>query len=348
MHRERAVVVGEALGDPQARRVVLVLVVEGPEFHGPQPLHVPRVEVLVAGEFEPPQVALARARRPPARHQHRRVLVLEAASRLGEHVEEDVLAVGELAPDLRLRLDDLLQVLHRLRAVPHAGLALVHQVVFYAADLELVDRRVARHHRRVDERVEVGRAEGARRDFCQRADDRLPRVGEVHCDLVDARALLGERHEGRRAVDHREAALDPVAADTHLAAVDAVGEDDRGGPARVDTPAVLPRLLDTERLAVRSAGGDVLDVLGVLADEIGARRPDRHQHLDLRPAAGRDRHVHLDVVRLRGRERDRVAERVGRRRGSGLCHRGRHLGQHQNGRREREDASQHAAYCNRG
>ena len=99
MDEQVAVIGREALGDPQAPRVVLGLVGEGAEIDWPEPLDVPEVEELVARQAEPLEIALARARLPPGRHEHRGRQVLETAGRFGDQVHEHEAVVRRVAPE---------------------------------------------------------------------------------------------------------------------------------------------------------------------------------------------------------------------------------------------------------
>ena len=139
-----------------------------------------------------------------------------------------------------------------------------------------------------------------------------------------ARRAADQRDERRRAVEHREAGLDPVVAHRHLAAVDAIVTRDRRRAAGVDAPAVLADLTTARRRRAGAARHDVLDVPLVFADQIRTRRPDRHEQFDLRLPAGRIGRLDFDVVGLRRREAQRVANRLGAcaRGGRGLAERG--------------------------
>ena len=135
-HQQRAVVVGEPFSHPQALRVVLGLVVERAEFHRPQALDVPVVEVLVADEVQPVHVGAAGARGEAARHGEERVLVLEAAAGLGHHVQEEVVGIVERPHRGPAGLDDLLHVGGGAVGVEERRIALEHQVVRLAVDVE--------------------------------------------------------------------------------------------------------------------------------------------------------------------------------------------------------------------
>ena len=82
----------------------------------------------------------------------------------------------------------------------------------------------------------------------------------------------------------------------------------------VRAPPVVTRqrfFADFTMVVVAAAGAarhDILDVALVFAHQVGARRPDRHEQLDLRLSAGRIRGFDLDVVRLRRGEAERVAD----------------------------------------
>ena len=110
---------------------------------------------------------------------------------------------------------------------------------------------------------------------------------------MGAGTVGGEAQERRRPVEEREVALDVVAADSHLVAVDAVGDHDDLGARAVDAPAILAGLHHLALAARLVLGPDVLDVPLVLAHEIRAGRPDGHEELHLRLPLGR--HAGFDV-----------------------------------------------------
>ena len=81
----------------------------------------------MAGKLQPGEICAARSRRPAVGHQHRRVLVLEAAARFRDHVEEDVAVVRQQSPQPAIFLDDRFEVFRRAGAVEHATLADIDQ-----------------------------------------------------------------------------------------------------------------------------------------------------------------------------------------------------------------------------
>jgi hypothetical protein len=69
--------------------------------------------------------------------------VLEAAARLRDHVEEQVLVVGQETPHLPVLLHEMLEILGRAGAVERVGRGSVHEVVLLAVDGELVNVGIA-------------------------------------------------------------------------------------------------------------------------------------------------------------------------------------------------------------
>ena len=244
--------------------------------------------------------------------------MLEPAAGFGQQVQEQILVVGQAAPHAAVLADHRLEILGGAGAVEHPALALVHEVVLLVVDREFVDRGVAEHDRRIGQRVEVGRAIAMRpAGHLGQAGQRLGPLGRrADHHLVRARRAIGQRHEGRGAVDQREARLDPVGAHRHLAPVDAVLHRDARGAAGGDAPTVLLGLLHRQGPAVGPGRGHGFDVPRVLPDHVGARRPHRHHQLGHRLPAGRHRGRDLRVMRVRRREAEGVANRF---RGLGEC-----------------------------
>ena len=316
VHGEVGVIGGQPFDDPQALGMDLGLVVERPERDGSQPFPVPGVEQLVADEAEPAQVRRPRRRRPAAGHEQRRVAVLQAAPRLGDQVEEFVAPVGHQPPHAVQFAGDALHVLRRLRPVPDPRFADVDELVGHVGHRERVDHGVAGDDRRIDQGVEVGGAPGVAGAAGVRGQPGrgvVPGRRQLEEHVVGAGAVVvGQGEEGRRAVQHREVGLDPVRAHRHLAPVDPVRDHDGVGAPGGRPPPVLPRLLDPQPFAVLGAGGDFLDVPGVLADQVRPRRPHRHHQLDFRPPAGRDPGLDGDVVGVRRVEPQRVGDGLAR------------------------------------
>ena len=179
---------------------------------------------------------------------------------------------------------------------------------------EVVHGGIADDDRRVDEGVVVGCAVAmlAAAQLGQRGDRSLPARGRRDDHFVRPRRHVGERDEGRRAVQQREAVFDPVGAHRHLAAVDAILHGNRRRAAGGDAPVILLRLVDVERAAVRPGRGDRLDVPRVLANEVRPGRPDGHHQIDVRAPAGGNGRGHLDVMSLWRWKTQRVANRLGR------------------------------------
>ena len=213
-----------------------------------------------------------------------------------------------------------------------------------AGDVEAAHHRVAEHDRAVDQGVEVLGAVGVRLsgDWQQRRRRALPGRRQLHPHLVRPRRPIGQRDEGGRAVQHREAGLDPVGAHRHLAAVDAVAHGDRAGAAGLDPPAVLRRLHRRQRPAVGRLRAHGLDMPLVLAHQVRPRRPHRHHQIDLRPPArGIDR-LDLEVMGVRGREAEGVANRLGTL--GGRCRPSSETG---TARRTAYGTATHGRYCRR-
>ena len=239
--------------------------------------------------------------------------MLEPASGLDQHVQEEVAVVGEEAPHPVLLARDALDVGGRGRTVPHPSFADVDEGVGGAVHREGVGRRVAGDDGRIDQRVEVRRAVAVRMAVGGRGqggDALAPARGRLDAHVVGARRRVGQREERRRAVQHREVGLHPVRADAHLPAVDPVGHRDPVGAARLDPPAVLARLGHRERPPPEGGGAHRLDVPGVFADQVGAGCPGRHHQLDRGPSVHRQHRLDLGVVRGGRREADRVRDGI--------------------------------------
>ena len=313
----------QPLGDPQALRRRRILVVERAQLDRPQPLHVERVEILVADEREPPRRGRLAPGAGAARGQQGRILVLQPSGPAAEDVEEDVALEGEEAPEPPGLADHLLQVPRRQAAVPRAGVAGIHQDVPAALHRELVDRQGAGDDRRIDQRVIVAGAVVVRAAVGGRIHRgrRPPASGrELETDLVRAAAAVGldGRDERGRAVQDDQVGGHPVLSDRPAIAGEAVRHDDlRRGPLVGDPPTVLPRGFDLKRHAVRGPGREALQLPGVVLDAIEARRPDRHHQLDRRAALGGHHGLDLGDVLLGRREPDRVDDRLGSLRGPG-------------------------------
>ena len=65
---------------------------------------------LMAHQSKPGEVVLPYPGVPAAGHKDGRVLVLETAPRLGDHIEEDVLVVRQEPPHVTVRTDDVLYI----------------------------------------------------------------------------------------------------------------------------------------------------------------------------------------------------------------------------------------------
>ena len=142
MNRDCRVIRCQPFSDPQAPRVDLVLVVERTQLDWAQPFHVPRVKQLVTHQRQPCDVPARVTHLPPARHQHRRVLVFDAAPRLGDEVEKQIPVVREEPPYSTLRLDDSFDIGCGACAVPHTAVADVDEKMRHSGDGEFVDVRV--------------------------------------------------------------------------------------------------------------------------------------------------------------------------------------------------------------
>jgi hypothetical protein len=230
--------------------VCLVLVIERSQLDGPQALAVPRVKIFMARQAEPLQILAARVRIERRVH-HRRIPVLEAVSCRSDDVEEVVPLERQTAPEPRDGVGHHGEIAHGLRAVPHAALPEVHEVVRLAQDAEFIDRRRSGDNGRIDERVVIGGhvAVDARARRHAR-ETSLPGARQHEPDFVRAvRGRFDERDERRRSVDHRQLVVHPVGADAHLVRVHAIAHPDRPGPAGRDPPSVLARLLHRKRRA---------------------------------------------------------------------------------------------------
>ena len=234
------------------------------------------------------------APRPARRDQHRRVLVLEPAAGLRDQIDEHVLLIRQAAHHALILAHDLLDRRRRLRPIPNARLALVHQVVLLARDRELMHRRRTRQDRTIDQLIVVRRAEVVRPHFRHPGVRTVPSLRQLESHFVRTlRALLRQRQERRRSIERGEARLDEVRPHRQLARVHAVLDRDRAFAACLDPPAVLARLLPLARRR------EPLDVTRVLAHQIRSRCPDRHHQLDRLSAAGRHHGRDIDIM-LRG------------------------------------------------
>ncbi len=302
-HEHVVVVRGHPLERPEQGGVVLLRVVERDEALRLHPLDVPEVEVLVRGEGEEVLPAL-RVLQPDARkEQRRRRRVLEpAAAAVGEVDEEQVALEREASEERRLRLDDLLQIRGQplrvgRRVAPHDHL------VRHARRGEGERLVRADLERAVDERVVVGRDERA--VLLGQGGERAPALGRDDLDHVPAvpEPLVVEEH--RRAVEVAVAAVEVAGADGELVRVDPVAEDDLGA-RRVDAEAAL---VDPDDLGGAAVGerGHVLELAGVLADQVAARRPHRERDGE-RPRLGGEAGLDLEQVRVRAGHRDAVVD----------------------------------------
>ena len=218
---------------------------------------------------------------------------------------------GQLAPQLAVRLDDLLQVPCGAFTVEFMDIADLDHEVRAPADVELVHHRTARDDGRIGERVEIGRAVMLGRVGypVERGHRSGPAVRQLDPHLVGATAGIRERHERCRAVQHGEVFVHRVGGDRPFDAVQAVGHDDRGSAARLDTPAVPSRGRDTHRRAAVRACRDRAHASRVVLDPIETRRPGGHHHFDRGPPVGRKGGVDLRHV-CGGLEANRVSDRL--------------------------------------
>ena len=129
--------------------------------------------------------------------------------------------------------------------------------------------------------------------------------------------------ERRCAIEEREGALHPVGADRHLTAVDAIRELNFLRPLSLNAPAILAGFGERQGLAAIAGHHDSFHVTGVFADQVRARRPDRHEDFDVRLTA-RDGEMSFDrdVVGLRIGKAHGVTDGGGLRtkRLCGYCH----------------------------
>src|SRR6185312_5006057 len=150
---ERPVIVSDAFRDPQASRVVLVFVIEGPELDRAQPLDIPDVEEFMRDQMEPSVISAARARRPPAGHYAHRVAVFESATCFDQQIEEGVTRVGQRSEKRAVLSDQRLCVGCGARAIPDAVFSFIREYMKDSVEVKSVKRRVAAKDRRVDERI---------------------------------------------------------------------------------------------------------------------------------------------------------------------------------------------------
>ena len=220
--------------------------------------------------------------------------MLEAAARLGEHVEEHVALVGQAAPEALVpRATILRDVGRRARAVEHARFAFVDEVVRLAADRRTVDRRGCRRgsaSRPACRSRRRGSGAARRRPapgWSRWSSTRPAATSATSCGRVTPRSA-SVRNVGAP-FSSAKPRLDPVGAHRHLAAVDAVGHGDARRALGLDAPAVLLRLRRRRaRRRRRPWPRPASTWRCVLAHQVRARRPHRHHQLDRR-LAGRGR-----------------------------------------------------------
>ena len=171
---------------------------------------------------------------------------------LTERQRELVLLVRQLAPQLAVRLDDLLQVPCGAFTVEFMDIAdLDHEVPRARrrrtgarpdCPRRWANRRACRNRPRGNARARV-------RYPVERGHRSGPAVRQLDPHLVGATAGIRERHERCRAVQHGEVVVHRVGGDRPFDAMQPVGHDDLGSAVRLDTPTVPSRGRDTHRRA---------------------------------------------------------------------------------------------------
>ena len=267
---------------------------------------------LVANQIQPLQVVLTRTCRPAVGHHQRRVRVLQSAARFRNRIQETVVFVRRYAPKLDLRTRDRLHIRRRLRPVPHAALAQIHQAMRHAVDVEIVLRQVARQDRRIQQLVEIlGHIRVVHHR--QRRVRRRPILRQFQPHLMlridQPAARLRSRHKRRRAHENGEIRLHPIRPHRHLAAVQPIRELHLRGAARFDRPAILLALAHRQRRAVGRLGTFRLHFPRVIPHQVRAGRPHRHHQFNYRLTVGLHGRLYLGVVRLRVGKTYRMANR---------------------------------------
>src|SRR5579862_8578807 len=100
-------------------------------------------------------VSLLILHRPPAGHENRAIGMFHPPSAFGQQIEKYVLLVGQTAPQPGLFAYHPREIANRSRPIPKSVLSDVHQRMPLAVDHELINRRIARDNRRIDQSLIV-------------------------------------------------------------------------------------------------------------------------------------------------------------------------------------------------
>ncbi len=314
LQRERAVVLREALGQPQLARHVGPIEVERLEALRPDALHVPAVKELVRDRVEQ---AHASRRDGAAGADDRAVAMLHPVAAGGGQIvgEERVIAglvVGVLAVNRAFLADDLLDVL-RVTVQLRLGTEMVHgEAKRPRSDGEPADGERAHFRRAVHQVLKVRRGERVARRNRGVAEDReafAVQLGRdepapVHpCGLIERHrhgplVEATRPHNRRGHVDVRVRRVD-----REIRAVDAIAVHlvFHGGAAAVAArvPAVRIRSRGLDLTPVRRRDVHVVHVLGEVVQRVPARRRSAHPQLERARSEVWERRLDLHPVMLR-------------------------------------------------
>ncbi len=316
LQRERTVVLGEALRQPQRIGHVHAIQIEGLETLRADAFDVPVVEELVRHRVEQ---GIRGARQRRGRRHHRAVAVLHpVAIRPGQVVGDEGVAarfvVGELAEDLLLLLDDPLDLLDE-RVELGVGAQVVHgEPEDVAVDRELAHRDRAELDGAVHEVLQVRRRvlEGRRAWMQLRRDP--PLLPPRRLERQHGRAVVqaARPHDGRGHVQVKVGAVDRQVGAVHRVAVDPVAHGRRAAvPGGHPAGGVGPR--QRELRPVAAGHVHVVDVLREIVERVAPGRRPAHVQIERRAAEIRKRRFDLHPVVLRLGNGEPVPDRLGRR-----------------------------------
>jgi hypothetical protein len=138
---------------------------------------------------------------------------------------------------------DLLDVTPGPCTIPYTVFAYIHQKMGFPVHCKGIHGWVPRQNGRVHEGVEVRcpvmmlSSTGNRRETRHSG---LPTVRQDELDLVGAGPLFQHGEESGGTIQEGKICLDPVRADRHLTAIDAVRHTHWTGAIGLDTPAIFP------------------------------------------------------------------------------------------------------------
>ena len=323
-HERQVVVVGgDALERPQLPRIGLARQVVGQERGRLDPLHVPGVEILVAGQPEQRTVpvaglGLSRLRQViPAAQQAGRAAVLEATVAVSDHRDLEQVAAERRRRAEQVDLGDTGARKIAGEPIEVATMATGERdVVAHAVRVERHQVEGATFDRMVDQFVVVGGAIAAEAMLGRtRALERRGNPPGFEClarrrlDIDRAAFMLAPRHrqEHGTAVEVGMRGVEVRRAHRQVPCVDLAGHRQRTDAGRA-APTVLVDLGHRHRQALTVACTDSQHLASELAHEVAARDPDRQPER----LAGWLRighpHGHLEAVCLRRSRHDQVVD----------------------------------------